>query len=181
MFPSLFREKKILKMFERVVFDGSSLILIYFESASLCLQGTGGQAGNFKLRIFSLEESAQQLIRQAPRLFIFWRGAKIAPRVHTEIFQTRVRSRHLQFSRHVRRKKKEITKVSFEDRPTVRPHISHGKKRKSSFFRPVFMGISRCRSPSYITFQGRTRTGNYSRHTRISRVSTPHIASQKKA
>ncbi len=31
----------------------------------------------------------------------------------------------------------------------------------------------------HITFQGRTRTGNYSRHTRISRISTPHIASQK--
>ncbi len=42
--------------------------------------------------------------------------------------------------------------------PTVRPHISHGKKweertylEKFLFSRPVFMGISRCRSPSYIT------------------------------
>ncbi len=110
--------------------------------------GDGTDDGRENSHIFA-KELAQQLIREAPRLYLYFRGAQ---KLRHEFIRKYSR-RHLQFPRHVRREKKKLRKsLFFFLGPTVRPHISHGKKRKSSFFsRPVFMGISRCRSPSYIT------------------------------
>ena len=127
---SLFSREKFL-IFLKVVFDGSSLILIYFENASMCLQGTDGRRTG-KFAYFRERTCA------AAHVYLYFRGAQKLRHEFIRKYSRRafVRSRHLQFSRHVRRKKKKLRKSLLRtDRPA--PHIPREKMRRKNISREV--------------------------------------------